>query len=423
MKLSAYVELYLKQDWSLLPVPDFKLVARSDEITSHLNFMVAAVLLTASHSGKNVEFERILELVIPSSLRKDIQTIEDAFSMALEPKSPKSSTNSPRRTSLTVNNNLGIVPKVLFPSNLSFQIEDDSFEIKVQEIQETEESEEVKITEIIDESLKISKTIEITQSTTIDNYVTASAIVNPTANTNSTAELINLQNEIKLLEIKLSETDKLVQQSKEVEESHSESLQNLSETRLKLYESYEEMRLLKERQEYEKIERNSLMAGFDHERQILEDQIEHLTRENNEIFIKITNLQDENKFLKEEIEQKRSKAEELEREQKCLYEQEIEKRHQFEQERLQKQKRLQEEEQLTLNLLNESKLDNSKLVKALNKARDHIINQDSLIKELREALQESEIRERDLKSSYEQERTKMNQVLTELGNSIQRKSL
>ena len=108
LKLSAYVELYLKQDWSLLPVPDFKLVAKSDEITSHLNFMVAAVLLTATHSGKNLEYEKILELVIPTSLRKEIQSIQDAFLMALEPKSPKSFTNSPRRTSLTttVNNNV-----------------------------------------------------------------------------------------------------------------------------------------------------------------------------------------------------------------------------------------------------------------------------------------------------------------------------
>ena len=72
LKLSAYVELYLQQDWSLLPVPDFKLVAKSENDTAHLNFMVAAVLLTATHSGRNFQFENILDSIIPSNLRKDI---------------------------------------------------------------------------------------------------------------------------------------------------------------------------------------------------------------------------------------------------------------------------------------------------------------------------------------------------------------
>ena len=81
-------------------------------------------------------------------------------------------------------------------------------------------------------------------------------------------------------------------------------------------------------------------------------------------------------------------------------------------------------------LLNELQFDNSKLVKALKKARDHIINQDSLMKDLQTELktfqlQNSELSEEIscLKLSYETERNLMNRVLTELGNSIQKSNL
>lgn len=387
LKLSAYVELYLKQDWSLLPVPDFKLVARSEETTSHLNFMVATVLLTATHSGKNVEYEKILEFAIPSSLRKDIQLIEDAFSMALEPKSPKSSTNSPRRTSLTVNNSLGIVPKVLFPSTLSSHIDD--LEIKVQDIQETE----------------VSKTDH--QSTTITNIMSETITV-----TSNSSELIDLQNEVKMLEIKISEKEKLLQKSKDSVDLHAETVKNLAETRLKLFEALEEVCQLKERQEYEKIERYSLMAAFDQERQVLEDKIELLSQENDEISSKLTNLSHENEVLNETIRLKDGKIQELEIVQEQSHQQQ------------------QEVDQSVINELNESKIHNSKLVKALKKARDHIINQDLLLKELRTALQASELQNsamleevNSLKSSYENERISMNRVLTDLGASIQRSHL
>lgn len=387
LKLSAYVELYLKQDWSLLPVPDFKLVARSEETTSHLNFMVATVLLTATHSGKNVEYEKILEFAIPSSLRKDIQLIEDAFSMALEPKSPKSSTNSPRRTSLTVNNSLGIVPKVLFPSTLSSHVDD--LEIKVQDIQETE----------------VSKTDH--QSTTITNIMSETITV-----TSNSSELIDLQNEVKMLEIKISEKEKLLQKSKDSVDLHAETVKNLAETRLKLFEALEEVCQLKERQEYEKIERYSLMAAFDQERQVLEDKIELLSQENDEISSKLTNLSHENEVLNETIRLKDGKIQELEIVQEQSHQQQ------------------QEVDQSVINELNESKIHNSKLVKALKKARDHIINQDLLLKELRTALQASELQNsamleevNSLKSSYENERISMNRVLTDLGASIQRSHL
>lgn len=54
LKLSSYVELFLHQDWSLLPVPDFKAVAQeASKESAHLNFIVAAVLLTSTHSGRS----------------------------------------------------------------------------------------------------------------------------------------------------------------------------------------------------------------------------------------------------------------------------------------------------------------------------------------------------------------------------------
>lgn len=64
LKLSSFVELFLHQDWSLLPVPDFKAVAKADvndPSNAHLNFIVAAVLLTASHSRRNGELLRVFE--------------------------------------------------------------------------------------------------------------------------------------------------------------------------------------------------------------------------------------------------------------------------------------------------------------------------------------------------------------------------
>lgn len=77
LKLSAFVELHLQQDWSLLPVPDFRMVARSETNTGHLNFIVAAVLLTATHSGKHGACQDILTAALSPSIRHAIQDIQD----------------------------------------------------------------------------------------------------------------------------------------------------------------------------------------------------------------------------------------------------------------------------------------------------------------------------------------------------------
>ena len=385
LKLSAYVELFLKQDWSLLPVPDFKLVAKSDEITSHLNFMVAAVLLTATHSGKNLEYERILELVIPTALRKEIKQVQDAFLMALEPKSPTSQVlNSPRRTSLRTDVDTSLKPRVLFPSNLSTltierTIEEfQEFDIKLQEIDNPVDKTDAEVTETT-EIYDVTATSEITEITEISDIHTSSS------------SIIDLQNEIKLLEIKLSEMEKLLQKSKESELSQTQTLQNLSETQGKLSEALEELGQLREKREFERIERNSLMAAFDHEKQIVEDQLEVLKKEKNENMITIESMTTENKTLKDTLSQRDELI------------------------------------QLAQTELDQSKLDNSKLVKALKKARDHIQKQDILIKELKETLQTSESRasEKDeelqfLKESFERERIAMNRVLVDLGSKIQK---
>ena len=458
LKLSAYVELYLQQDWSLLPIPDFKLVARSDESTSHLNFMVAAVLLTATHSGKNLEYEKILETVIPSSFRKDIQKIQDAFFMALEPKSPKLSINSPRKTSLTTNNTIGITPKVLFPSNLS--TEHGADDIKLQEIKEEYVDKEDKHVDFVEQVEVIYEqsdhtnesthdtyhftyenydntystydntysTYDNTYSTydnTYDNYgacdtnnlgnYTTTTSDNTTQNHSSNdnrdssndnyidnkEDFINLQNEIKLLEIKLTEMEKVLQQQKETEISQSKIL---FETKNILMETTEELRNLKEKQEYEKIERNSLMAAFDQEKQILDDQIESLRNENYENSQKLTNLSTENQNLKREL-QEICEIKESEENNNIN---DI-------------------NNTIVVEELNQSKLDNSKLVRALKKARDHILKQDSMIKELKETLEESEKSHEEeikiLRESFDLERNEMNRVLNDLGASIQRTNL
>lgn len=355
LKLSAYVELYLKQDWSLLPVPDFKLVARSEEETSHLNFMVAAVLLTATHSGRNLEYQKILEFSIPSSIRRDIQTIQDSFLMALEPKSPKSQNNSPRKTSLTnaiTNNTLNIVPKVLFPTTLSLEVVNvEVARDMVGDEQEHDETEfEIKLQEI-KEDITVEEKVEIVES-----------IAQP--------ELINLQNEIKLLEIRLAETEKALQKSKQVEETHAETIETLKHTQQRFKETCEELQGLREQREYEKIERNSLLAGFDQEKQTLQDEIDS---------------------LKQQLVERNSGEMIVDKEQVLCHD------------------ALQSE-------LDQCKIDNSRLVNALKKARDHIIKQDTLIKDLNAELS-------GLKFSHEQERTAMNRVLTELGSAIQQKTL
>jgi hypothetical protein len=391
LKLSAYVELYLKQDWSLLPVPDFKLVARSDLVTGHLNFMVAAVLLTATHSGKNLEFERILELVIPTGLRKDIQLIQDAFMMALE---PKTVTNSPRRTSLNTTNVTGLTPKVLFPTNLSMSLNENDYkeafefnEIKLQEIKEelviSDNKDKTKV--YIEEE---EYTVDYTEAEIIDSDIPTEATTSPTVETSYQNDEINLRNEIKLMEIKLEEMEKVLNCQKESE---------ILKTR-NLFEIIEELRNLKERQEYEKIERNSLMAAFDQEKQILDDQIEILRKENYEANEKLLCLTNENEELKQNQENKKD----------------------FININLHNLQVMTDE-------LNQSILDNSKLVKALKKARDHILKQDSMIKELKENLEESEkTREEEikiLKESFEFERNEMNRVLIDLGGKIQRTNL
>lgn len=391
LKLSAYVELYLKQDWSLLPVPDFKLVARSDLVTGHLNFMVAAVLLTATHSGKNLEFERILELVIPTGLRKDIQLIQDAFMMALE---PKTVTNSPRRTSLNTTNVTGLTPKVLFPTNLSMSLNENDYkeafefnEIKLQEIKEelviSDNKDKTKV--YIEEE---EYTVDYAEAEIIDSDIPTEVATSPTVETSYQNDEINLRNEIKLMEIKLEEMEKVLNCQKESE---------ILKTR-NLFEIIEELRNLKERQEYEKIERNSLMAAFDQEKQILDDQIEILRKENYEANEKLLCLTNENEELKQNQENKKD----------------------FININLHNLQVMTDE-------LNQSILDNSKLVKALKKARDHILKQDSMIKELKENLEESEkTREEEikiLKESFEFERNEMNRVLIDLGGKIQRTNL
>jgi hypothetical protein len=391
LKLSAYVELYLKQDWSLLPVPDFKLVARSDLVTGHLNFMVAAVLLTATHSGKNLEFERILELVIPTGLRKDIQLIQDAFMMALE---PKTVTNSPRRTSLNTTNVTGLTPKVLFPTNLSMSLNENDYkeafefnEIKLQEIKEelviSDNKDKTKV--YIEEE---EYTVDYAEAEIIDSDIPTEVTTSPTVETSYQNDEINLRNEIKLMEIKLEEMEKVLNCQKESE---------ILKTR-NLFEIIEELRNLKERQEYEKIERNSLMAAFDQEKQILDDQIEILRKENYEANEKLLCLTNENEELKQNQENKKD----------------------FININLHNLQVMTDE-------LNQSILDNSKLVKALKKARDHILKQDSMIKELKENFEESEkTREEEikiLKESFEFERNEMNRVLIDLGGKIQRTNL
>lgn len=77
LKLSSFVELHLKQDWSLMPVPDFKAVAQTTTDSAHLNFVVAAVLMTATHSGRSV---RLLEAfnALSGRHRFNIDELSDA---------------------------------------------------------------------------------------------------------------------------------------------------------------------------------------------------------------------------------------------------------------------------------------------------------------------------------------------------------
>ena len=63
LKLSSFVELRLKQDWSLLPLPDFKAVAQGAQESSHLNFVVAAVVVTATHSGRSRKLLEVFERI------------------------------------------------------------------------------------------------------------------------------------------------------------------------------------------------------------------------------------------------------------------------------------------------------------------------------------------------------------------------
>ena len=389
LKLSAYVELYLKQDWSLLPVPDFKLVARSENWTSHLNFMVAAVLLTATHSGTNTEYVKILEFVIPSSVRNDISVIQDAFLLALEPKSPKKSfSNSPRKTSLNLGaiNSLDVTPMALFPTTLSI-VETGT---EIEKIEAKEEEIAIQQIEIKEQVPKINETDEV------EDLVSVVEADNHSIKSDYSNQLIELQNHVKILEIKLDEMEKVVQLSKDRESIHLETQNQLGLLKDRLNELIEELKLTKERHEYEKIERNALMASFDQERVILDEHIEMLRRDCAEKSTKICDLISENEALK--------------------------------------QKNTNTDSDDVKEELIQANLNNSKLVKALNKARDHIIKQDSLIFELKETLKLTESRYftdlkgkdeviEKMKESFLLERTEMTRIVGEIGTKIQRINL
>ena len=427
LKLSAYVELYLQQDWSLLPVPDFKLVAKSENDTAHLNFMVAAVLLTATHSGRNFQFENILDSIIPSNLRKDIQEIQEAFSIALE---SKSKPNSPRKTSLNNKPPLATLasPKVLFPSTLSnetrspFEMKETKDqdhghcldEIALQEI-ETKEKDEAK-TEIISmqESENNNQKQEQEHDCNNDNNN------NENYNENNNAELlkekdeqlINFENEVKILEIKMAEMERLISKYQEKEILNSEIEQNNLGMRIKLLESQEQLDQLRERREFERIERNSLMVAFDHERQILEETIDRLRKDYDVTICNLRNhcelLQEALSKLTEEKKNLESEVCEAKNKLKLMDESENLNIKEFDTEKFSQETAENSEETIEtvedINMMTEqnnfykynlvliseltrSNKDNSKLVNALKKARDHIIYQDSLIKELQETLQ------------------------------------
>lgn len=410
LKLSSYVELYLKQDWSLLPVPDFKLVAKSEDVTAHLNFMVAAVLLTATHSGRNREFEGILESVIPSDLRMKIKNIQEAFICALESRS--AAANSPRKTSLMSPTQVPISPRVLFSSSSLSESNatspclvqenptEDNVSPKRFEVTEFEDECLVDVTlqSIIDENAE-EKFTEKTEVTVTSRFYSETTSECSPLN----EELVNLQNEIKILEIKLSQNQSEHDQARRSEERQQEEI---CELRKLLQSLQSESSQMIERWEYEKIERNSLMVAFDQERHVLYERIDHLQQENEEL----------SKQLQESNE---STAQLQEAEQTLIKQQLTESLESFDS----TTKELKDE-------LEESRKDNTKLVKSLKKARDHIINQDELIKDLQSALQLSDSREIEiaslkeelvsLKEFHERERTEMNRVLLDLGGKIQK---
>lgn len=394
LKLSSYVELYLKQDWSLLPVPDFKLVAKSEEVTAHLNFMVAAVLLTATHSGRNRDFEGILDSVIPSDLRGNIQEIQEAFINALEPRS--TAPNSPRKTSLAASTFASITPKALFPppsnllnetngdSNISIEVECVSTTITTTNVIDEEiDCVDVTLQSILEENREEFEAKELNELA----IVVSSSRFHLEHNNElcpSNEDFLDLQNEIKILEIKLSQSQQEKDRLRRNEERHEIEM---NEIKSLLRNIQTESSQMMERWEYEKIERNSLMVAFDQERYNLFEKIDALQQEKNELSIKIQELPVSTPIsddLNENL----------------------------------------------LSELDECKRDNTKLVKSLKKARDHIINQDELIKELQTTLQLTESREAELitlkeelktvKELHERERNEMNRVLTDLGGKIQK---
>jgi len=118
LKLSSFVELYLRQDWSLLPVPDFRSIAKGEvaepSTLGQLNFVVAAVLVTILHSS-GVEADRpgigrAQKLVagaldcLTQDKKNIIEHVQDWFLTALEPKAMSNSnrnsnSHSPRKLS------------------------------------------------------------------------------------------------------------------------------------------------------------------------------------------------------------------------------------------------------------------------------------------------------------------------------------
>ena len=243
--------------------------------------------------------------------------------------------------------------------------------------------------------------------------------------------MINFENEIKILEIKESEMEKAISKFQEKEELNSEIEQNNLRMRINLLESQEQLDQLRERHEFERIERNSLMVSFDHERQILEETIDCLRQDRDET---IFNLKSRCEWLQETLSKLTEEKEKLESEiyearhkpniETIIENEDAENKNVTEQvsEETTVETSGEKEnipvaefteditdtnltEQTTNNTtesnfdndnlmlmseLTRSKKDNSKLVKALKKARDHIIYQDSLIQELQEALQSEE---------------------------------
>lgn len=391
LKLSAFVELYLRQDWSLLPVPDFRTIAKGEvgdaAALGQLNFVVAAVLVTVLHSsgveadrpniGNGQKFVAGALDCLAGDKKAIVEQIQDWFLNALEPKAVASSNAananySPRKLSAAMlRPALPLIGTKLFEAHTEPPAPDQP----TSPADSTSKTSDIHLSTINvasslkddfewnsslnDEHESLLKETDrlIISEGELDDLREALRLKD--------GELQMLQDANERLQLQLADEQRLNRLNMDRSVLLHDMEADLAQAQAQLRTAQNHLKVATEQLEREREERHAFLLNFDAERRLLEDKVAQLKTVLQEKEDEIASLLESLAAQKEASTAAAADADDL----------------------------------------NKTKSDNYKLLECLKKARDHILKQSSLITHLQQA--------------QLLERSEINSTLIDLGTAVQ----